>query len=165
MIGSIFWHEAQCVGAAEYRKSRSGPGGAFRDDDLGLDRLPCRRPFVAHDEVDKSLLARLALGLGVLAAAILFMVGVGPRSDFAMPIHTLRFDLKFVEALALAFATLLLCFRLMRPDARIGTLALCLAASFLPPRARFSHNLIVTFRSLPPKRESMATDEVLCRRW
>jgi hypothetical protein len=107
----------------------------------------------------------LALGLGVLAAAILFMVGVGPRSDFAMPIHTLRFDLKFVEALALAFATLLLCFRLMRPDARIGTLALCLAASFLPPRARFSHNLIVTFRSLPPKRESMATDEVLCRRW
>ena len=73
----------------------------------------------------------LALGLGVLAAAVLFMVGVGPRSDFVMAIHTLRFDLKFVETLALAFATLLLCFRLMRPDARIGTLALCLAAPFL----------------------------------
>src|SRR5277367_6342076 len=73
----------------------------------------------------------LSLGLGVLAGAVLFMVGVGPRSDFVMAIHTVRFDLKFVETLALASATVLLCFRLMRPDARIGTLGLCLAAPFL----------------------------------
>jgi hypothetical protein len=73
----------------------------------------------------------LALGLGVLAAVVLFMAGVGPRSDFAMAIHTLRFDLKFVETLGLASATVFLCIRLMRPDARIGTLGLCLAAPFL----------------------------------
>jgi hypothetical protein len=73
----------------------------------------------------------LGLGLGVLAAAVLFIVGVGPRSDFVMAIRTRRFDLKFVETLALASATVLLCFRLMRPDARIGTLGLCLAAPFL----------------------------------
>ena len=71
------------------------------------------------------------LGLGVFAAAVLFMVGVGPRSDFVMAIHTLRFDLKFVETLALASAAVLVCFRLMRPDARIGTLGLCLGAPFL----------------------------------
>ena len=73
----------------------------------------------------------LALSLGVLAAAVLFMVGVGPRSDFVAATHKLRFDLKFVETLALASATVLLCFRLMRPDARIGTLCLYLAAPFL----------------------------------
>jgi hypothetical protein len=73
----------------------------------------------------------LALSLGVLAAAVLFTVGVGPRSDFVSATHTLRFDLKFVETLALASATVFLCFRLMRPDARIGTLGLCLAAPFL----------------------------------
>jgi len=72
-----------------------------------------------------------ALGLGVFAAVVLFVVGVGPRSDFAMAIHTLRFDLKFVETLALASAAVLLCIRLMRPDARIGTPGLCLAAPFL----------------------------------
>ena len=73
----------------------------------------------------------LALGLGVLAAAVLFMVGVGPRSDFVIAMHTLRFDLKFVETLALASASVFLCFRLMRPDARMGTLGLCLAVPFL----------------------------------
>ena len=74
----------------------------------------------------------LALSLGVLAAAVLFMVGVGPRSDFVMAMHTLEeFDLKFVETLALASATVFLCFRLMRPDARIGMRGLCLAAPFL----------------------------------
>ncbi len=73
----------------------------------------------------------LALSLGVLAAAVLLMVGVGPRSDFVMAMHTLRLDLKFVETLALASATVFLCFRLMRPDARIGMRGLCLAAPFL----------------------------------
>ena len=49
----------------------------------------------------------LALSLGVLAAAVLFTVGVGPRSDFVSATHTLRFDLKFVETLALASTTAL----------------------------------------------------------
>jgi hypothetical protein len=73
----------------------------------------------------------LALSLGILVAAVLFMVGVGPRSDFVSAAHTLRFDLKFVETLALASATVFLCFRLMRPDAHTWTLLLCLAAPFL----------------------------------
>jgi hypothetical protein len=73
----------------------------------------------------------LALGLGTLVSAALFMIGVGPRADFAAAAHTLRFDLKFVDTLALALPTALLCFRLTRPDARAGTLALLLVTPFL----------------------------------
>lgn len=73
----------------------------------------------------------LALGLGTLVSAAIFMISIGPRADFATAAETLRFDLKFVDTLALALPTALLCFRLMRPDARAGTLALLLAAPFL----------------------------------
>ena len=73
----------------------------------------------------------LALGAGTLVSAVLFTIGVGPRADFAAAMHTLRFDLKFVDTLALALPTALLCVRLIRPDARAGTLALFLAAPFL----------------------------------
>jgi hypothetical protein len=44
----------------------------------------------------------LALGFGAVVSVILFAIGVGPRADFVAPAHTLSFDLKFVETLALA---------------------------------------------------------------
>jgi hypothetical protein len=73
----------------------------------------------------------LALGLGSVASALIFVMGVGPRADFITATHTLRFDLKFVETLMLALPTVMLCLRLMRPDAHVGTLRLLLGAPFL----------------------------------
>jgi len=51
-----------------------------------------------------SLSARfcVALGAGALVSACLFLAIAGPRSDIAAAAHTLRFDLKFVDTLALA---------------------------------------------------------------
>lgn len=72
----------------------------------------------------------LALALGAAASLALFMAGLGPRPDFAEAARTVRFDLKFVDALALAAPSALLCWRLMRPDARPGALALLLVAPF-----------------------------------
>lgn len=71
-----------------------------------------------------------ALALGAAASLALFMAGLGPRPDFAEAARTVRFDLKFVDALALAAPSALLCWRLMRPDARPGALALLLVAPF-----------------------------------
>jgi hypothetical protein len=73
----------------------------------------------------------LALGFGAVVSAMLFAIGVGPRADFVAAAHTLRFDLKFVETLALACPTALLCSRLMRPDADARTLGLFLLVPFL----------------------------------
>jgi hypothetical protein len=73
----------------------------------------------------------LALGLGTLVSAALFIFGIGPRADFAAAVHTLRFDLKFVDTLTLVLPTALLSFRLMHPDARAGTLAFLLGTPFL----------------------------------
>jgi hypothetical protein len=72
----------------------------------------------------------LALALGAAASLALFMAALGPRPDFAEAARTVRFDLKFVDALALAAPSALLCWRLMRPDARPGALALLLVAPF-----------------------------------
>jgi hypothetical protein len=80
-----------------------------------------------------SLSARfcVALGAGALVSACLFLAIAGPRSDIAAAAHTLRFDLKFVDTLALALPSALLALRLLRPDARPGALALVLSAPFL----------------------------------
>ncbi len=72
-----------------------------------------------------------ALALGLLGALALYAVFVGPRPDFAEAARTVRFDLKFVDAFALAFPSLLLLVRLARPDARPGALALWLFAPLI----------------------------------
>jgi hypothetical protein len=72
----------------------------------------------------------LALALGAAVSLALFMAALGPRPDFAAAARTVRFDLKFVDALALLAPSALLCWRLMRPDARPGALALLLVAPF-----------------------------------
>jgi hypothetical protein len=70
----------------------------------------------------------LALGLGALISATLFMAALGPRHDFAAATQTMRFDLKFADTLALLLPCALLCFRLSRPDAGPGAMAAWLAA-------------------------------------
>jgi hypothetical protein len=72
-----------------------------------------------------------ALALGVLGALALYAVFVGPRPDFAEAVRTVRFDLKFVDALALALPSLLLLLRLARPEARPGALGLFLFAPLI----------------------------------
>ncbi len=72
----------------------------------------------------------LALALGAAVSLTLFMAALGPRPDFAEAARTARFDLKFVDAFALLAPSALLCWRLMRPDARPGALALLLVAPF-----------------------------------
>lgn len=69
-----------------------------------------------------------ALALGFLGSLILYALFVGPRPDVAAAAGTVRFNLKFVDSLALALPSLLLLVRLARPDARPGALALWLAA-------------------------------------
>jgi hypothetical protein len=129
MIGSMFRDDTRRNGVAEFQKSRSGQGAhsAMKTsaliDCLGGDPAPRTMRLASR--------FWLALGMGVLAAAVLFVVGVGPRFDVVAATHTLRFDLKFVETLALASASVFLCFRLMHPDAHIGTLSLCLTVPFL----------------------------------
>ncbi len=73
----------------------------------------------------------LALGAGALVSACLFFATIGPRPDIALASHTLRFDLKFVDALALLLPSALLALRLLRPDARPGALVLSFLAPFL----------------------------------
>jgi len=72
----------------------------------------------------------LALALGAAVSLAVFMAMLGPRPDIAEAARTVRFDLKFVDTLTLLAPSVLLCWRLMRPDARPGALALLLVAPF-----------------------------------
>jgi hypothetical protein len=65
----------------------------------------------------------MLLGLGFAGALCLYAIFVGPRPDFAAAAATVRFDLKFLDAIALALPSLLLLIRLARPEARGGALA------------------------------------------
>ncbi len=72
----------------------------------------------------------LALALGAAVSLALFLAAVGPRPDIAEAARTVRFDLKFVDTFTLLAPSALLCWRLLRPDARPGALALLLIAPF-----------------------------------
>jgi hypothetical protein len=80
-----------------------------------------------------SLGARFALALagGALASALLFALAVGMRANFTASLSSIRFVMKFVDSLALALPAALLSWRLMRPEARAGALALMFLAPFL----------------------------------
>ena len=73
----------------------------------------------------------LALAVGAAASACLFMAIAGPRANFAISLQSLRFDLKFIDTIALTLPAALLGWRLLRPDARIGGLGLAFAAPIL----------------------------------
>ena len=85
-----------------------------------------------------------ALALGFLGALALYALIVGPRPDFAAAVGTVRFDLKFVDALALALPSLLLLVRLARPDAKPGALGLWLAAPLFLLAIAVAVELMVT---------------------
>jgi len=70
----------------------------------------------------------VALAIGVAASLVLYGLFVGPRPDIASAIGTARFDLKFLAAASLALPSLFLLWRLERPDAEPGALALWLFA-------------------------------------
>ena len=87
-----------------------------------------------------------ALALGLLGALILYLLIVGPRPDFAVALATIRFDLKFLDAAALALPSILLLMRLARPDAKPGALALWLFAPLVLLAAAVVVELIVVPR-------------------
>jgi len=72
-----------------------------------------------------------AAAIGLVGALALYALFVGPRPDIAEAVRTVRFNLKFLDAAALALPLMLLFVRLARPDARPGALALWLLAPFL----------------------------------
>jgi hypothetical protein len=88
----------------------------------------------------------LALALGAAASLTLFMAALGPRPDFTEAARTVRFDLKFVDTIMLLAPSALLCWRLMRPDARPGALALLLVAPF----ALLAGAVVVELALVPP---------------
>jgi len=65
----------------------------------------------------------LALGAGALVSLAVFLPALGPRPDIAEAAHTMRFDMKFIDTLALLLPSALLCLRLSRPEASPGALA------------------------------------------
>ena len=74
----------------------------------------------------KRVLVALVLGGGVSLAIFLSMLGF--RADIAHAMTTVRFQLKYVDAIALAIPAAVLCWRLARPDARPGLLIAGLVA-------------------------------------
>jgi hypothetical protein len=90
---------------------------------------------LAADPIPESVHLRrrfaAALAVGVVGALALYVLFVGPRPDIAEAARTVRFNLKFVDALALTLPSLMLLFRLARPDAKPGTLALWLFAPLI----------------------------------
>ncbi|NWH08639.1 MAG: DUF1109 family protein [Alphaproteobacteria bacterium] len=56
----------------------------------------------------------------IAGAAIVFMIALGPRADFAAVLGTWRFEFKFVVTLALALCALLAVRALSRPGADTG---------------------------------------------
>jgi hypothetical protein len=69
--------------------------------------------------------------LGLVVSLALYLAFVGPRPDLAAAVQTVRFDLKFVDAIAIAVPSLMLLLRLARPDAKPGALALWLLAPLI----------------------------------
>jgi hypothetical protein len=70
----------------------------------------------------------LALALGACISLALFVAALGWRPDIAVAARTVRFDLKFLDTLALLAPAALLCLRLSRPEATAGTLLAWLLA-------------------------------------
>jgi hypothetical protein len=70
----------------------------------------------------------LALALGGCVSLAVFMAAIGPRPDFMPAMHTMRFDLKFLDTLALLTPAFLLCLRMSRPEVTARTMLAWLMA-------------------------------------
>ena len=91
---------------------------------LAADVKPVGRGAVA---------ARLALGLGAggLVSAAIMLVWLGPRADLAHALSTAMFWVKFAYAAAAGLILAVATSRLSRPGARLGRLAVAVAAPFV----------------------------------
>jgi hypothetical protein len=69
-----------------------------------------------------------AFGLGAFVSLALFVAMLGPRPDVMSAMHTMRFDLKFLETLALLAPSYFLCLSLARPETGPSVLFAWLAA-------------------------------------
>jgi hypothetical protein len=87
----------------------------------------------------------LALAIGACVSLVVFMALLGPRPDAMQAMHTMRFDLKFLDTLALLAPALLLCLRLSRPEATAGTLL----AWLLAPVALLGLAVVVELATVP----------------
>lgn len=72
--------------------------------------------------------AALAIFIGGAASLALFMAAIGMRPDIRAAALTVRFQLKFLDSFLLALPSILLCWRLARPDAKPRALLAALAA-------------------------------------
>jgi hypothetical protein len=70
----------------------------------------------------------LALAVGACISLALFMTVLGPRHDIMTAAHTVRFDLKFLDTLALLLPAFLLTLRMSRPEITAGTMLAWLLA-------------------------------------
>lgn len=64
----------------------------------------------------------VAMALGAVVSLVLFLAMIGPRPDAAHAMRTMRFDLKFIDTLALLAPSFFLCLRLARPQTTPGAL-------------------------------------------
>lgn len=85
-----------------------------------------------------------ALVLAVLAAALAFLIGLGPRPDFPQAMTTLRFPFKFVVTLSLAVSVAPLVLRMGEPGSRPAWIALLVAPVLLAAA------MVGEFFALPP---------------
>jgi len=72
----------------------------------------------------------IALFAGCSVAAVVFVIGIGPRPDFAEAAHTVRFLFKFVLTILLAVTATAFAIRYNRPGATLGLIGPALA---IPP--------------------------------
>jgi len=86
----------------------------------------------------------LAFGAGALVSLALFVAMIGPRPDVMSAMHTLRFDLKFVDTLALLAPSYFLLLSLARPETGPNMLFAWLAAPLALLLAALGAELIVT---------------------
>jgi hypothetical protein len=70
----------------------------------------------------------LALAIGACISLAVFMTLLGMRPDVMAAAHTMRFDLKFLDTLALLTPACLLCLRMSRPEIEAGTMLAWLLA-------------------------------------
>jgi hypothetical protein len=70
----------------------------------------------------------LALALGAFVSLALFLALIGPRADAMSAMRTVRFDLKFLDTLALLLPSFFLCLRMARPETGSGLLLAWLLA-------------------------------------
>jgi len=87
----------------------------------------------------------LALAVGACVSLAVFMAMVGPRPDVMHAMRTMRFDLKFLDTLALLAPSLALCLRLSRPEASPGALI----AWLLAPVALLAIAVLVELATVP----------------